>query len=337
MTPLVSLLRDPLTLIFIGLSLAFTFMNGFHDSSNIVAPMISSRALPPQIALAWTALAEFSGPFIFGVAVATTIGADIVSADKITMWVLIAALLGAIFWDLFTWWIGIPSSSSHALVGGTIGAVSIGAGLETIHYGGLEKILLALFISPLIGFGVGYLLVMLIYFLARGASPRINKQLKHWQILTALLLGWSHGTNDGQKTMGLMALGLLNAHYLTTFSVPLWVVIINALAIASGTFSGGWRLIRTLGGKFYKIRPIHGFAVEMTSALVILSASLFGGPVSTTQVVGTAIMGVGASERFSKVRWHVARDIALTWILTIPVTALVAALAYLALGWVFSF
>ncbi len=328
---LVRLLHDPLMLLFIGLTLFFTFMNGFHDSSNIVATMISSRAVPPRLALTLTALAEVSGPFVFGVAVATTIGSDIVAADQITIWVLLAALLGAIFWDIFTWWIGIPSSSSHALVGGIIGAVSAGSGWRVIHFGGLDKVLIALFISPFIGFLVGYLLTRLIYFLSRGATPKVNRHFKRWQILTALSLGWSHGTNDGQKTMGLMALGLLNGHYIAHFMVPFWVVTINALAIALGTYSGGWRLIKTLGEKIYKIRPVHGFATQLASASVILTASLFGGPVSTTQVVSTAIMGVGASERFSKVRWHVARDIALTWVLTIPVTAALSALLYFAL------
>jgi len=318
-------------LLFIVLTLIFTFMNGFHDSSNIVATMISSRALPPRLALTLTALAEVSGPFIFGVAVATTIGSDIVSADQITIWVLFAALLGAIFWDVFTWWIGIPSSSSHALVGGIIGAVSAGSGWQVIHFSGLDKVLIALFISPFIGFAMGYILTRLIYYFSRGATPKINQHFKRWQIFTALALGWSHGTNDGQKTMGLMALGLLNGHYLDHFTVPFWVVVVNAMAIALGTYSGGWRLIKTLGEKIYKIRPVHGFATQLASASVILAASLFGGPVSTTQVVSTAIMGVGASERFSKVRWHVARDIALTWVLTIPVTAALSALLYFAL------
>jgi len=312
----------------IVLAVIFDFLNGFHDSSNIVATMISSRAFRPRVALGVTALAEFTGPFIFGVAVAKTIGHDIVEPGTITVAVIMAALLSAILWNLLTWYLGIPSSSSHALIGGIVGAVAVGAGLEAIQLSGLQKVLLALFISPIIGLMAGFLFTKLVFFLARGASPRINWFFKRSQIVTAVALGLSHGTNDAQKTMGVIALGLVTAGYLADFYVPTWVIAISAGAIALGTALGGWRLIKTLGGKFYKIRPVHGFSSQVTSAGVILGASLVGGPVSTTQVVSSSIMGVGSAERLSKVRWGVAWNIAVAWIVTIPATALVAAGLY---------
>jgi PiT family inorganic phosphate transporter len=312
----------------ITIALIFDFLNGFHDSSNIVATMISSRAFRPRVALGVTAVAEFSGPFIFGVAVAKTIGNDIVAPGTITIEVILAALLSATLWNILTWYLGIPSSSSHALIGGIIGGVGVGAGLQAIQMSGLEKVLIALFISPIIGLVVGYLFTRLVFFLARGASPRINWFFKRSQIVTAVALGLSHGTNDAQKTMGVIALGLVTTGYLTHFYVPTWVIALSAGAIALGTALGGWRLIRTLGGKFYKVRPVHGFSSQVTSAAVILGASLVGGPVSTTQVVSSAIMGVGSAERLSKVRWGVAGNIATAWFLTIPATALVAAGLY---------
>jgi len=313
------------TILMLALAVLFNFLNGIHDSSNIVATMISTRAYRPSVALGVTALAEFLGPFIFGLAVAKTIARDIVAPASITIEVLLAALIGAIVWDLLTWFFGIPSSSSHALVGGLIGAVLVGAGFKAIELTGLEKVLIALFTSPIIGLIFGYVITKLIFFLARGASPKINWFFRRAQILTGIALAFSHGTNDGQKTMGVITLGLLITGYLKIFSIPIWVVVICAGAIALGTALGGWRLIKTLGGKFYKIRPVHGFAVQVTSAFVILGASLVGGPVSTTQVVSSAVMGVGSAERVSKVRWSVGGDIAIAWIVTIPTTAAMAA------------
>jgi PiT family inorganic phosphate transporter len=317
-----------LIIVLVSVALVFNFLNGFHDSSNIVATMISSRALPPRMALGMTAVAEFLAPFIFGVAVAKTIGEDIVAPGTVSIEVIFAALFSAILWDIITWLIGIPSSSSHALIGGIIGAVGVGAGLKAIQMGGLEKVLIALFISPIIGLLAGYLFTKLVFFLARGASPRINWFFKRSQIFTAVALAFSHGTNDAQKTMGIIALGLVTTGYLAQFYIPTWVIALSASAISLGTAFGGWRLIRTLGGKFYKIRPVHGFSTQVTSASIILSAALLGGPVSTTQVVSSAIMGVGSAERLNKVRWGVAGNIALAWLLTIPSTALFAAGLY---------
>ena len=315
-------------IILIALAIVFDFLNGVHDSSNIVATMISSRAIQPRAALAMTAVAEFSGPFIFGVAVANTIGHEIVASEYLNMLVIIAALVSAILWNIMTWLLGIPSSSSHALIGGIIGAVAIGAGFKAIILGGVLKVLIALFISPIIGFFAGMIIANIIYLLSWKATPRVNGVFKKLQIVTSLGLALSHGTNDAQKTMGIITLGLVISGMIPSFEVPFWVVLICAAAIALGTSVGGWQLIKTLGSKFYKIRPIHGFASQATSAAVILTASLFGGPVSTTQVVSTAIMGVGAAERMSKVRWGVAGEIASAWLFTIPSTALLAAGIY---------
>ena len=319
---------DGITITVIALALAFDFLNGIHDSSNIVATMISSRALSPRLALGITALANFFGPFIFGVAVAKTIGDEIVAANAINEQVLVAALAAAIFWNLLTWYLGIPSSSSHTLIGGFIGAVIVGAGWEAIHLGGMEKILIALFASPLIGFAAGYLILRATILLSWNATPQINNFFRRSQVVTAVALALSHGTNDAQKTMGLITLALVISGNLATFTVPIWVIAACALMIGLGTALGGWKLIRTLGGKFYKIRPVDGFAAQMASSAVILGASLIGGPVSTTQVVSSAIMGVGTAERANKVRWGVAQEILVTWALTIPVSALIAAGVY---------
>ena len=310
------------------LALVFEFLNGMRDSSNIVATMISSRAFRPQTALGLTAIAEFLGPFLFGVTVAKTIGSDIVDSHILTLDALIACLLGAVIWNLITWFFGIPSSSSHALIGGLIGAVFVSVGLDAIKVQGLYKVLIALFVSPLIGFVVGFIVLRIIYFLAKNATPRINDLFKNGQFFTAIGLAFSHGTNDAQKTMGIITLSLIIGGQLSSFNIPFWVILASAATMAIGTALGGWRLIRTLGGKFYKIRPVHSFATQMTSAVVILTASLVGLPVSTTQVVSSAIIGVGASERFGKVRWGVAGDILTAWIITIPASALFSAGIY---------
>lgn len=319
---------SPIIIAVIVLALAFDFLNGVHDSSNVVATMISSRALPPRVALGVTAVAEFSGPFIFGVAVANTIGHEVVNAEAINTVVLLAALISAIVWNLLTWYLGFPSSSSHALIGGLVGAVVMGAGWRVIELPGIEKILITLFTSPIIGFVFGYLVLRLILLLSWKASPRINGFFKRGQILTAISLALSHGANDAQKTMGVITLALVTGGYLTKFEVPTWVILLCATMIALGTSVGGFKLIKTLGGKFFKIRPVDGFSAQMASAVVILGASLVGGPVSTTQVVSSTIMGVGAAERVNKVRWGVVREIAIAWLLTIPANALLAAGLY---------
>lgn len=313
------------------LALIFNYLNGIHDSSNIVATIISSRSLSPRIALGMTAVAEFCGPFIFGVAVAKTIGSEIIHPGFMTIPVLIAALIGAILWNIFTWYIGYPSSSSHALIGGLIGATTVGVGFKVIQTAGLTKVFLALFLSPIIGLAAGFLFTRLVYWLAASASLKINMFFKRAQVITGIILALSHGANDAQKTMGIIALGLVTAGSLSTFEIPLWVIAISALAISIGTVSGGYRLIKTLGAGFFRIRPVHGFSTQITAAGVILGAALFGGPVSTTQVVSSAIMGVGAADRVNKVRWHLAGNILAAWLITIPFSGLLAAGVFLLL------
>lgn len=315
-------------IVLIILALGFSFLNGIHDSANIVATMISSRAMRPQLALTMTAIAVFSGPFIFGIAVANTIGHEIVGAEHINIVVLIAALISAILWNVLTWILGIPSSSSHALIGGILGAVVIAAGFQVIKIAGLLKILITLFISPVIGFVAGLIVANIVYVLSWKATPKINGIFKKLQIISALGPALGMGSNDAPKTMGIIALGMLITGVTKTFTIPFWVILIGATVISVGTAVGGWKLIRTLGSKFYKIRPIHGFAAQASAAIVILTASLIGGPVSTTQVVSTAIMGVGAADRPSKVRWGVAGEILSAWVFTIPATALLAAGIY---------
>lgn len=334
--------------LFVSTALVFDFLNGFHDSSNMVATMISSRAISPPRALLITAICEFIGPFIFGVAVATTIGNEIVSGDMLTIPIIFTALLSAIIWNLATWYLGIPSSSSHALIGGIVGSsllanfinllssgsiVSVEDLLEVtgiLKTAGLLKVFGALLFSPLIGFIAGYIVMKMIFFFARNAHPRINWFFNKGQVITSIGLALSHGTNDAQKTMGVITMGLFSAGWIDEFKVPFWVIAVCAFAIALGTALGGWRLIKTIGGKFYKIRPVHGFTTQISSGSVILAASLLGGPVSTTQVVSSTVMGAGSAERFSKVRWGVGRQIATAWILTIPVTTLLGGLFYLA-------
>jgi PiT family inorganic phosphate transporter len=315
----------------IASGLLFDFLNGFHDSSNVVATVISSRAMRPRVALTMAAIAHFCAPFLFGVAVATTLGKDVVDPSAVSPNVILASVVASVLWNLITWWLGMPSSSSHALVGGLLGAAVLAQGLEIVQIRGLAKVLLALFFSPPLGMLAGYLIMRIVLFSARNASPRVSIVFKRLQIVTSLALSLSHGTNDAQKTMGILTMGLVSIGIQKTFEVPLWVVAASASAIALGTLLGGWRLIRTLGGRIVRIRPIHGFTSQIASASVILSAALIGGPVSTTQVVGSAIMGVGAAERISKVRWQVGREMVVTWLITIPVTAALSALFYLLL------
>ena len=312
----------------IAIALVFDFLNGLHDSANIVATVISSRALSPRAALLLTALGEVSGPFLFGVAVAETLGAGLLDPNAITLEVMIAALVGAIAWNLITWYLGIPSSSSHALVGGLLGAAITAAGLSVVISSGLIKILIALFFSPIIGLLAGWLVTKLIFFLTRRATPRINVGFQRMQIVTSFGLALSHGTNDAQKTMGVITLGLLISGRISEFHVPLWVIVVSAAAIALGTSIGGWRLIRTLGGRIMKVRPVHGLASQLAGAGVVLGAALLGGPVSTTQVMSSSIMGSGAAERVNMVRWQVGQEMLVTWLLTIPTAGLMAALFY---------
>jgi len=317
-------------IVLLALALFFDFLNGFHDSSNVVATVITSGAVRPRLALLVAAVCHFIGPFAFGVAVATTVGDELLHDEAISAAVVISALFAAVIWNLITWYIGLPSSSSHALIGGLLGSALVSTGPDVVRMDGLFKIVLALFISPLIGLLAGYLVMRLTLLAARRATPAVNGLFRRLQVVTLIALALSHGTNDAQKTMGVISMGLLAAGYLDRFEVPLWVIGASAGAIALGTSFGGWRLIRTLGGRILRVRPVHGFTSQVAGALVILSAALVGGPVSTTQVMSSAIMGVGAAERLNKVRWHILGEMATAWILTIPVTAAISAAAYFA-------
>ena len=317
-----------LLIIFVAIALLFDFLNGFHDSANVVATTIASRAMSPRVALAMTALANLAGPFLFGVAVATTIGSEVVESVAVTIPVAMAALISAIIWNVLTWLLGIPSSSSHALIGGFVGAAVLGYGAEVLHVEGIRKVLIALFISPVLGLVFGWLVMKLVFFIGQGLTPRVNLFFMRAQWLTALALGLSHGTNDAQKTMGILTMGLVAFGTLKEFSVPMWVIAASALAIALGTALGGWRLIKTMGAGFYKIRPMHAFSSQIAGTVVILGAALLGGPVSTTQVISSTIVGAGAAERSNKVRWGVAGQILVAWVLTIPITGLLGALTF---------
>jgi PiT family inorganic phosphate transporter len=297
----------------------FDFLNGFHDSANLVATVIASRSLPPRVALLLAAAAEFVGPFLFGTAVAAAIGDGLLAPGVITIPALLCALGAAIGWNLLTWWLGLPASSSHALVGGLVGAAIASAGWHAVVVWGLVKILIALFLSPLLGMGAGFLVMRFLLFLCRRATPDVNRVFRFGQIFTSLILALSHSANDAQKTMGVITLGLVIAGAQNSFHVPVWVVLLSASAIALGSYSGAWRLIRTLGARVITVRPIHGFAAQLSGAAVILGAALLGGPVSSTQVLGSALMGVGSAERITKVRWEAGREMLWAWALTIPV------------------
>ena len=315
-----------LIILFVAIALTFDFLNGFHDSANVVATAIASRAMAPRWALSMTALANLVGPFLFGVAVAETIGNEVLSSEAVTVPVAMAALLSAIVWNLLTWLIGIPSSSSHALMGGFLGAAITGYGLGVVQMEGLYKVILGLFISPVIGLAFGWLAMRQTLFIGSFMSPRINLFFRRSQWLTALALGLSHGTNDAQKTMGILTMGLVAFGVLPVFQVPVWVIAASAAAIGFGTVLGGWRLIRTMGTGFYRIRPIHAFSSQIASTVVILGAALLGSPVSTTQVISSTIVGAGAAQRVGMVRWGVATQIVVAWLLTIPATGILGAI-----------
>ncbi len=317
-----------LLLLLIAVAMLFDFLNGFNDSANVVSTMIASRAMSPRGALTLAALANLAGPFLFGVAVAETIGAEVADPRTLSVAVVLAALLAASLWDLATWYFGIPVSSSHALVGGIVGAAATSSGLDAIQTQGLWKIAIALLASPLVGFVMAIAVMQATLWLLRNAAPRANVTLSRLQVLTATALALSHGANDAQKTMGVIAMGLVTLGFTPVFVVPWWVVLLSASAIALGTALGGWRIIRTLGTRFYRIKPIHGFTSQLASTAVVLAASLAGGPVSTTQVVSMSILGAGAAERKSKVRWAALNEIVVAWALTLPATALLAAPIY---------
>lgn len=319
----------------VGLALLFDFSNGFHDAANVVATIITTRALSPRKALLMAAICEFIGPFIFGTAVAQTIGKNIIDVStfgpkglELSISLLIAALIGAIAWNLITWFFGLPSSSSHALIGGLTGAMLVAYGPDKILWKGFLYVIASLFLSPILGllFGIFFLKRTLHFF--RDATPQANHFFNRMQIFSSFALSLSHGANDAQKSMGVIMMALVILGFSPTFNIPLWVVASCATAIALGTASGGWRIIKTMGSKIYRLRQIHAFCAQTSSAVVILGAALLGGPVSTTHVVSSSIMGVGAGQRISAVRWTVAKNIIIAWFITIPASAVMAGLSF---------
>ncbi|MBU0621538.1 MAG: inorganic phosphate transporter [Gammaproteobacteria bacterium] len=326
----------------IAIVLIFEYTNGFHDAANIIATVIASRAMTPVQAVLLVAFFEFLGPLLGGTAVANTIGKFITLDDldrTLALIIVLCGLSGAIAWNLLTWWFGIPSSSSHALVGGLAGVVMVAAGNDHVAWGfgdllhgelnGVAKVIAALILSPIIGFWVGYVLHRVMLALLRGSRPSINRDLRHLQYVTSAGLAFSHGANDAQKSMGILTLVLVLGGFIPTFEVPFWVMLVCSCAITLGILSGGWQIVRTLGFAIYKIRPLHALDSQMTAAGVIFSSSLFGAPVSTTHVVASSIMGIGASERPKAVRWSKAFEIVATWVITIPGAALMSICCYL--------
>lgn len=318
-----------LLIIVIVLALAFDFINGFHDTANAIATSVSTRALSPQVAVIIAASFNFLGA-VAGTAVAKTIGKGIVDTQMINMHTLTAAMLAAIFWNLLTWYFGFPSSSSHALIGGLVGAALASGGWHAVILGGfINKVLIPLVLSPVLGYFIGYTLMTVFYWLFGWFAPgKINNAFRRMQIFSACAAAFSHGSNDAQKSMGIITLALFSANVISEFSVPTWVKIACALAMGLGTASGGWRIIKTMGTKIFKMDPIHGFAADVTSSTVIYGASLMGVPVSTTHVVSSSILGVGSAKRFTAVNWQIAINVITAWVLTIPATGLVAYLTY---------
>ncbi|MCX6362768.1 MAG: inorganic phosphate transporter [Actinobacteria bacterium] len=315
----------------VALALVFDYTNGFHDTANAIATAVSTRALSPRAAVALAASLNLIGALV-STNVATTVGKGIVDTDLVTLPLVLSALIGAVTWNFVTWYFGLPSSSSQALFGGLIGAMLAAVGVSGVEWGGVvTKIILPMVLSPVIGFGAAWLLMTALYWIVRRRSPEpVNRTFRGLQWFSTGFIAFSHGGNDAQKTMGIITLALLSSGVIDTFEVPFWVKIACALAMAAGTYSGGWRIIHTMGSKIMKLDPIHGFAAQTSAATVIQVATHFGFPVSTTQTITAAILGVGSARRVSSVRWGVAGNIAVAWVLTLPAAALVAAGIYLA-------
>jgi PiT family inorganic phosphate transporter len=309
-------------------ALIFDYINGFHDTANAIATCISTRALSVKSAIMMAAVLNFAGAMI-STKVATTIGKGIVDASNITQMVVLAGIAGAIIWNLITWYYGLPSSSSHAIIGGIAGAVIAHSGASALKWAGLKKIILALILSPILGTAVGFIFMLILYRVFRNSAPSgLNKNFRRMQVASAALMAFSHGTADAQKSMGVITMALVSYGFIKTFVVPWEVMVACALAMALGTAAGGWRIIKTVGHDFVKLQPVHGFCVETASAGVILGASAFGMPTSTTHVITSTILGVGLSKRLTAVNWKVAQRILMAWVLTIPAAALVAYLTY---------
>ena len=311
-------------------ALIFDYTNGFHDTANAIATSVSTRALSPRVAVLMAAILNMVGALV-STDVAKTVGEGLVNTDLVTLPLVLAALIGAVVWNFTTWHFGIPSSSSQALFGGLIGAMIASAGLSGVLWGGVfDKVILPMLGSPALGFiGAWFLMTGLTWLVYRWPPAPVNRWFRLLQPVSAGFMAFSHGGNDAQKTMGVITLALFASGQIDTFTIPLWVKVACALVMAFGTYSGGWRIIHTLGSKVIKLDPIHGFAAETSAASVIQLATHFGIPVSTTHTITAAIMGVGSTQRLSAVRWGVAGNIATAWVLTLPASALVAGLVYL--------
>jgi len=311
-------------------ALIFDFINGFHDAANSIATVVGTRVLKPLQAVSLAAIANFVGPFLFGVAVATTIGKGIINPDFVTIHIIIAALSGAIAWNLITWLWGLPSSSSHALVGGIIGAGIAGAGIHAIIFGGLEKVVTGIIVSPIVGLIGAFLLATAIIRIFANKKPlKVNSVFGKLQLVSSTYFSLTHGANDGQKTMGIIALILLTEGIIPTFDVPFYVILMAALAISLGTFFGGWRIVKTMAVKITQLKPYQGFAAETSGATILALLAHAGIPASTTHAISGSIMGAGAVRRISAVRWGIGKRIVWAWIITIPASAGVSYFAML--------
>jgi PiT family inorganic phosphate transporter len=314
------------------LALAFDYTNGFHDTANAIATSVATRALAPRYAILMAAGFNFIGAFA-GTAVAKTVGNGLVDEATTTQVVIAAALIGAIAWNLITWQQGLPSSSSHALIGGLLGATVVAAGTGAVKVDGIvNKVLVPMFTSPILGFFIAYALMVTLYWIFRSAKRKpMATRFRRLQIFSAGFMAFAHGSNDAQKTMGIITLALLTGGVIPDFTVPIWVIIVSATALSAGTAVGGWRIMHTMGQRVAKLEPVHGFAAETTAASILLATAHFGMPVSTTQVISGAIMGVGSSQGLRHVRWGVARNILTAWVLTIPAAGILASIAWFVL------
>jgi PiT family inorganic phosphate transporter len=317
------------------LAVAFDYINGFHDTANAIATSVATRALSPRYAILMAASFNFIGAFA-GTAVAKTIGSGLVDDATTTQTVVAASLIGAIAWNLITWYQGLPSSSSHALIGGLLGATIVAAGTGALNIDGITtKVLIPMVVSPGLGFAIAFLFMLTLYWIFRNALRKpMARRFRRLQLLSAGYMAFSHGSNDAQKTMGIITLALFAAGVISTNDVPPWVIVVSATALSLGTAVGGWRIMHTMGQRVAKLEPVHGFAAETTAATILLGTAQLGMPVSTTHVISSAIMGVGSSRGPRGVRWGVARRILLAWVITIPAAGILAALAWFVLDFI---
>ncbi|HUR34040.1 MAG TPA: inorganic phosphate transporter [Vicinamibacterales bacterium] len=316
----------------VGVALLFDYINGFHDAANSIATVVSTRVLSPGKAVVWAAFFNFVAAFVFGTAVAKTVGSGMIDVKIVTFAVVFGGLTGAIIWDLITWFFGLPTSSSHALIGGYAGAAVAKAGFAALLPGGWTMTIIFIFLSPLIGLTAGLLLMTSILWIFRWTPPsRVDRWFRRLQLVSAAFFSLNHGANDAQKTMGIIAGILFAGGYTQTFYIPFWVVLAAHSAIGLGTLAGGWRIIHTMGSKITKLQPVGGFAAETGAAVALMTATLIGVPVSTTHAITGAIVGVGATRRLSAVRWGVAGQIVWAWVLTIPAAFAIGASTYMLL------